>query len=269
MLKPAPNENFIDCTFGCGGHSLEILKKNGSRGRVLGLDRDAEVVQKFKSTPRLTLVCGNFVDLKGIAKAHEFHPVHGILFDLGLSSWQLERSGRGFSFKKNEPLLMNFPDSDLTAQEVVNKWPEHELVRILREYGEERYARRIAQRICRHRQKAVIAATGQLVDIIRQSVPAVYRYKRLHCATKTFQALRIAVNSELDNLRLALPQALDLLEPGGRLVVISFHSLEDRIAKHFFKKLKSLTKKPLQPTDDEIRSNSRSRSAKLRAGVKI
>ncbi|MBZ9573068.1 16S rRNA (cytosine(1402)-N(4))-methyltransferase RsmH, partial [Patescibacteria group bacterium] len=191
----------------------------------------------------------------------------GILFDLGLSSWHLEKSGRGFSFQRNEILDMRYSpkENPLTSQKILNQWKEKEIEKILREYGEERFARKIARKIIEARKKSPIKSTGQLVEIIGSK----------HFTRKTFQALRIAVNDELGNLKKALPQALEILEGGGRMVVISFHSLEDRIVKNFFREeakenhLKILTKKPIIPTTEEIQKNPRSSSAKLRAAIKI
>lgn len=278
-LSPKPGENFVDCTVGGGGHTAAILKKNRPKGKVLGIDHDEEILKKLKVNGRLILVCDNFVNLKNIVKEYNFKPVHGILLDLGLSSWHLEKSGRGFSFQKDEPLLMNYEseikNKILTAREIVNNWPEEELVKIFREYGEERFARRIANQILKTRTVEPIKTTFQLVNIIKRVIPPKYRYSRIHFATRTFQALRIAVNRELENLKKVLPQALELLEKEGRLVVISFHSLEDRIVKNFMRgsakeeHLKILTKKPIISSEEEIKLNPRSRSAKLRAAIKI
>lgn len=276
-LNPQPGENFIDGTVGFGGHALAILEKNKPHGKVLGIEREAKVLDILKNTaptPRLILVCGNFVNLKEIIKKNNFDSVDGILLDLGLSSWQIDKSGYGFSFQKDEPLLMNSSENQLTAERVVNEWSEEELNDIFREYGEERYARSIARVICQIRRLQPIKTTKQLVEAIKQAVPARYQHRRIHFATKTFQALRIVVNNELENLENVLPQTLEVLKSNGRLVVISFHSLEDRIVKHFFREeskkehLEILTKKPIQPTDKEVELNPRSRSAKLRAVVK-
>ena len=278
-LKPKAGENFIDCTVGFGGHAIPILKRIMPNGRVLGIELDEAVLEKLKSqisNKRLILVQGSYADLERVAKKNNFYPVNGILFDLGISSWQIEKSGRGFSFLRDEPLDMRSDKgSRLTAEEIVNQWPEKELVRIFQEYGEERFARRIADSICWVRKNSLIKTTQQLVEAVQRAVPAKYRYRRIHFATRIFQALRIAVNDELNNLKEALPQALEILKKDGRLTVISFHSLEDRIVKNFFREaarkdfLKILTKKPVGPDLEEIKLNPRSRSAKLRAGVKI
>jgi len=274
-LDPQPGENFIDCTFGFGGHTLALLEKNGPDGKVLGIEQDKEVFEKFNHKERLTLVNNNFNNLKKITKDYEYNRVDGILFDLGVSSWHFDQSGRGFTFQVDELLDMRLPGSGLTAEEIVNQWSEKELVRIFKEYGEEKFPGRIARIICQERKNKQIRTTKQLVEIIRQVVPKKYTYGKIHFATKIFQALRIAVNDELNNLKKALPQALEILEPKGRLVVISFHSLEDRIVKNFFRdsakenKLKILSKKPIGPSQEEIELNPRSRSAKLRVSLKI
>ncbi|MBL7053062.1 MAG: 16S rRNA (cytosine(1402)-N(4))-methyltransferase RsmH [Candidatus Portnoybacteria bacterium] len=273
-LNPSPGKNFIDCTIGFGGHALSILEKNKPAGKVLGIDSENKVLEILKekvSDQRLILAQGNFINLKEIAAENKFTLINGILLDLGISSWHFEKSGKGFSFQKNEPLIMNYSGKELTAEEIVNEWTENELMEIFREYGEERYARSIARVICQKRKIEPIKTTDQLVEIIKQAVPGKYRYRRIHFATKTFQALRIAVNDELDNLKKVLPQAIEVLETEGRLVVISFHSLEDRIVKHFFRQaakdgfIKILTKKPIMASQEEIELNPRSRSAKLRA----
>ena len=273
-LDPKPNENFIDCTFGFGGHSLAILKKNKPNGKVLGIELDKKELTQIKPQERLTLIQGNFSDLKEIVEKNNSYPISGVLFDLGLSSWQIEKSGRGFTFQKNEPLDMRFEDSQLTAGEIINNWPEKELENIFKEYGNERYARQIAKDIYQKRQRQKILTTKRLIEIIQGAVPRRYLYARIHFATRVFQALRIAVNDELNNLKKALPQAIEILEPKGRISVISFHSLEDKIVKNFFRDkakgnlLKILTKKPIRPSLEEIKFNPRSRSARLRAAMK-
>ena len=279
-LDPKPNENFIDCTISRGGHALAILEKNGPNGKVLGIDQDIEILQdtryKIQDTRyknRLILVCDNFINLEEIVKQEKFKQVAGILLDIGMSSWHLEESKRGFSFLRDEPLDMRYNfENSLTAERIVNNWPEKKIEEVLKEYGEERFSRKIARKIIEERKKRLIKTTFQLKEIIRQATPVWYHRRKIDPATKTFQALRIAVNNELNNLKAVLPQALDILEPGGRLVIISFHSLEDRIVKNFFKEnrdyLKILIKKPIRPTKEEIEINSRARSAKLRAIIK-
>lgn len=275
-LDPKPNENFIDCTIGEGGHALSILERILPNGKLLGIDRSSEIIQELKIKNNLILVCDNFANLKEIVEREKFRSVQGILFDLGMSNWHLEESKMGFSFLRNEPLDMRYNlESQLTAEKIVNFWSQFELEKILKEYGEEKFARRIAMEIVVSRKLKPIKSTFQLVEIIKKSTPSWYQHKKIHFATKTFQTLRIAVNDELDNLEKALPQAIDVLNRGGRLVVISFHSLEDRIVKNFLKwkseenLIKILTKKPVRPSKEEIKINPRSRSAKLRACLKL
>jgi len=278
FLNPKANENFVDCTIGEGGHALAILERILPNGKLLGIDWTRELIESLMAkagslSKNLILVCDNFANLKNIVERQGLGQVSGVLFDLGLSSWHLEKSGRGFSFSRDEPLDMRF-QGGITAQEIVNWWPQKELERMLKEYGEERFAKRIANEIVRSREKEPITSTLQLVSIVERAVPYWYQKRRIHPATKTFQALRIAVNDELNNLKRALPQAIEVLKPGGRLVVISFHSLEDRVVKNFLREnsrkglLKMLTKKPVKPSAEEVKVNPRSRSARLRAAVK-
>jgi len=282
-LLPEPNENFIDCTIGGGGHTAAILKNNGPEGKVLGIEWDSELYEKLQAAKiknqkskiknRLVLVNDNFANLKNIIEKYNFGPVHGILIDLGISSWHFEESKRGFSFQRDETLDMRLnPEvQEVSAKDILNSRSELEIEKILREYGEEMFARKIARNIVEQRKIEPISTTFQLLKIIKMAVPAWYCHQKINFATRTFQALRIAVNSELENLRRVLPQALDILEPDGRLVVISFHSLEDRIAKFFFREkekeglINILTKKTVKPTLEEIKLNPRSRSARLRA----
>jgi len=280
LLNPKPGENFVDCTLGEGGHSMAMLERNKPHGKVLGIDSDPEILEKLKLKvkdadfkERLVLVCENFANLGTIIRKYDFKPVSGVLFDLGLSSWHLEESGRGFSFLRNEPLDMRYnPSNALTAEAIVNFWSLKEIEKILRLYGQERFSRRIAEEIVKSRP---LKTTVDLVMAVERATPSWYHRGRIHFATKTFQALRIAVNSELENLEKALPQALDIMESGGRLVVIAFHSLEDRIVKNFMRNkakegsLKILTKKPVRPSREEVAENPRSRSARLRAAVKV
>lgn len=278
-LGPRRNENFIDCTIGLGGYALEILKRNGPEGKILGIEIDPVLYKKLKEKEieRLILFNGSYSCLKEIVAKTKFKEISGILYDFGLSSWHLEKSGRGFSFKREEPLIMRYDwrGSGLTAEEILNSWPEEKIEKILKEYGQERFSKKIAKEIVRKRKIKKIEKTTELVEIIKKSVPVWYRKRKIHFATKTFQALRIAVNKELENIKISLPQALEVLKKGGRLVAISFHSLEDRIVKLFFNekekegKLKILTRKPILPTREEIKINPRSRSSKLRAAIKI
>ncbi len=281
-FDPKPNENFIDCTVDGGGHTLAILEKNLPKGKVLGIDADAEMIKNLAAEvnlefrKRLVLACDNFANLKEIVVREKFGPVAGILLDLGMSSWHLEKSGRGFSFLKNEPLDMRYDSKNpLTAEKIVNFWSESDLEKILREYGEEKFSKKIAAGIVRERKTTAIKTTFRLVTIIKNALPPVQRHQKIHCATRIFQALRIAVNNELDNLKKVLPQAMEILRPEGKLLVISFHSLEDGIVKRFFAGLAEsgngitiLTKKPITPSNKEIIINPRSRSAKLRMAQK-
>ena len=282
-LDVGPNENFIDCTVDGGGHASEILRNNGPRGKVLGLDADLEILKETKNLfekkeyrNRVVLLSENFNNLKEAVSKSKFKKVKGILLDLGMSSWHLEKSGRGFSFLKTEPLDMRYnPKNPLTAEKILNFWSESEISRILRDFGEERFAESIAREIVRERKVRPVKSTSQLVKVIQRAVPGKYQYQKSHFATRTFQALRIAVNQELENLTKVLPQTIEVLEHGGRVVVISFHSLEDRIVKNFLKEknrensINILTKKPIGPSQEEIRINPRSRSARLRAAEKI
>ncbi len=272
-LNPQANENFIDCTIGEAGHSLAILERNKPKGKVLGIDWEAENIKKLEED-RLIPVCGNFANLKNIVRQHNFQPISGILLDLGFSSWHTDESGKGFSFQQDEPLIMRYAEDGLTAAEIVNQWPEKEIGDILKEYGEETFARKIAKEIIRQRKIKSIIATTELVETIKKAVPGWYQHKRIHFATRTFQALRIATNQELENLKEVLPQALEILKPEGKLIIISFHSLEDRIVKNFLREkakdniLKIITKKPITASIEEIKFNPRSRSAKMRVGQK-
>lgn len=302
FLKPGRGNYFIDCTLGGAGYSLAIAEKTGE-GRVLSIDLDEAAIKnasqiiKTRGIKNVTLIHDNFKNLSKIVKnaftAKEKSKLAGIVFDLGLSTAQLEDQSRGFSFRADAPLKMNFDRSatSLNAAVILNNWRQDELEKIIKEYGEEKFAKIIARRIVQVRRKEKITTTGQLIKIIKNSLPARHTATgRIHFATKTFQALRIAVNQELENLKEVLPQALELLNPGGRLVTVSYHSLEDRIVKRFLKeeskdclcppsyplcrcghqaKLKILTAKPLGPGDQELAKNPRARSAKLRAAEKI
>ena len=280
-LNPQANRNFIDATAGEGGHGLAILKKNGPNGKLLGIEIDSGVYESLKEkmaemAKRVVLVNDSYINLEKIVKRNDFKPIHGILFDLGICSWHLDTSGKGFSYLKDEPLDMRFDSkSDLTAAEIINTWDIKKIEEILREFGEEKYAHRISLAIKEARKKERIIGTQQLVDILKRTLPKHYDNRKIHFATRTFQALRIAVNNELQTIEEGLEQAIKILEPNGRIVVISFHSLEDRIVKNIFREkakigeLNILTKKPITPCLEEIKNNSRSRSAKLRAAEKI
>ncbi len=275
-LDPKPNENFIDATLGQAGHAKSILMKNAPQGKVLGIERDIVLYQQIGELPRLIAVNDSYVNIKEIVKRHNFKPLKGILADLGLSSWHLDESDRGFSFHRDEPLDMRYKaeGNNLTAAEIVNKWPGKKIEEILKAYGQEKFGGEIAEKIIKEREKEAIKSTFQLVTLIKKAVPEGYR-KKGHPARKTFQALRIAVNDELRNLGIFLPKALEILEKEGKLLIISFHSLEDKITKNFFKEnqkkglLKIINKKPIIPSSEEVGINPRSRSAKLRIIEKI
>lgn len=281
-LNPGQNENFVDCTIGEGGHSEEILKKNGPEGKVLGIDVDPLQISsaqwlQSQFQDRIILVNDSYANLKEIVERKNFEPVNGILLDLGMSSAQLQGTEKGFSFKMDQGLDMRYNEQMgfLTAEKIVNEWPEEEIEKVLKNYGEEKFARKIANNIVEKRKQGRIKTTFQLIDVIKEVVPPAYRKGKLHFATKTFQALRIAVNDELESIKRVLPQAISVLSPGGRLAVISFHSLEDRIVKNFFtqaakkQEVQILTKKPATGSRKEIKENPRARSAKLRALYKI
>lgn len=303
-LHPENGQFFIDCTLGGAGYTIEIAKRVGEEGKVLAIDLDEMAIknaQQLISNLNLTniiLVNDNFKNLPKITKKYfkkerEAGEFSGIVFDLGLSSAQLEDKNRGFSFRLAAPIDMAFGSSasGRKTEEIVNNWPEKDLAKIIREYGEERFAKRIAAAIVKKRKSERIKTTGELVEIIKEALPQRYFINsKIHPATRTFQALRIATNDELINLKEALPAALSLLKNGGCLAVVSFHSLEDRIVKNFFKQeardclcppalpvcqcghkaqLKILTKKIIRPGEDEIKLNPRARSARLRVAEKI
>ncbi len=339
-LSPQPGEDFIDATWGDGGHALEILKRTAPAGKLLGIDWDlsislirpiglmgqgglgletrsenltaseplaptetselsdakvGEVRSGIEPGPysakasrgqpfngRLFLEVGNFADIEKISSKYFPEGVDGVLFDFGFRSYHIDESGRGFSYLKNEPLDMRYhstqinadqtqidAEKSLTAADIVNSWPEKELERIFKEFGEERQAKRIAKAIAETRKQKRIRTTGELVEIINKSNRSYKTYSRI------FQALRIAVNNELENIKLGLAGAWRILKPGGRLAAISFHSLEDRLVKNFFNEKKRsgegevLTRKPITPTAEEVANNKRARSAKLRAISKL
>lgn len=283
LLVRGTNRTYLDCTVGYSGHAEKILEASGSNSRLIGFDRDEVAIAASREKlarfgGRVLLFHGHFVDLKQHLTLSGISQVDGILFDLGVSSPQLEEPARGFSFQEDGPLDMRMDQSmSGTAAELVNRWPEAQLADTIFQFGEERFSRRIARAIVCARQRHPLATTKELVSVIEGAVPSNYRHGRLHCATRTFQALRIAVNQELDCLEPALRDAVDVLSPGGRLCVISFHSLEDRIVKHTLRTLSStddptlvvLTKKPQVPSREESGRNPRSRSAKLRAAQRV
>jgi 16S rRNA (cytosine1402-N4)-methyltransferase len=290
-LQPQRGGYFVDCTVGLGGHAAAILEKISLSGRLLGVDADPEAIRLSQDKlvdygEAITLVNDNFINLEDICERYHFHPVDGILFDLGVSSLQLDTAERGFSFHLDAPLNMRFDAGQgLTASDIVNNFSEQELAKLIEKYGEERHSRRIARNIVQNRP---IATTVELACLIEQASRG--KRARIHPATRTFMALRIAVNSELQNLELALQQTINLLRPGGRLIVISYHSLEDRIVKRFMRDaassclcppgtvmcrcghkptLKLISRKVIKPTSLETESNPRSRSAKLRIAERL
>lgn len=268
----------VDCTVGYGGHAEMLLTASPVGTRVVGLDQDSQAIEFSQRRlnrfgDRIVLRQGNYRELKSHLAEAGITKVDGVLFDFGVSSPQLDDPSRGFSFQREGPLDMRMDQTvGKTAADLVNCSPEHELADIIFQYGEERYARRIARAIVQERQRHPIETTGVLASIIARSVPTSYRHGRIHCATRTFQALRIAVNHELEFLEPSLRDATDVLAVGGRVCAIAFHSLEDRIVKHTFRSLSHgpgatlsiLTKKPVLPSGAECEANPRSRSAKLR-----
>jgi len=277
-------DTVIDATLGGGGHTALIGKLVGKTGSILAVDRDSQTLKeaslRLKALPcQKIFKVANFSELETVWRTSGLNQPQAIIFDLGLSSDQLEQSGRGFSFSRSEPLMMTFNtkphEEDLTAWKIVNYWSEKEIKKILIDFGEERFADRIAFNIIRARKKSSINTTDELVEIIKQVIPVWYQKRRLHFATKTFQALRIAVNDELKSLEQGLVGAWTILKPTGRLAVISFHGLEAKMIKNFFRQLKQagqgelITKKVIKPDRQEILSNPRSRSAQLRIIKKL
>ena len=273
----------MDCTIGQGGLAAGILDAASPNGMVIGIDRDEEALAMTRErlrhfTTRLKLIHGNFRDIKEHVRTAGISHVDGIVFDLGVSSVQLNDTRRGFSFMAEGPLDMRMDRGrGATAAQLLERLPEIELSNIIFQYGEERYARRIARSIVRARALGSLRTTTDLVSAIRSAVPASYRHGRIHFATRTFQALRVAVNDELSVLATAFRDAADVLLPGGRLCIISFHSLEDRIAKHTIRELSqgaspvliARTKKPVTASVEERAANPRSRSAKLRIAERL
>lgn len=298
-LAPQEGDIIIDCTLGGGGYTMEILNRVGNSGNVLSIDADMIAINNQKKRiinnkiRNNILVNDNFGNLAEIIEENlKDKEINGIVFDLGISSAQLDDEERGFSFNSDAPLKMEFGESSKNKTvDIINEWSLDELTNIIREFGEERFARGIAKGIVEARNLKKIETTAQLVEIISANVPKSYRYnKRLHFATRTFQALRIATNDELESIRKALDVAIDSLSPKGRVVVVSFHSLEDRIVKHLFRteskdcicpsnyldcqcnhkaKVKIINKKIIIPSDSEVNDNPRARSAKMRVAEKI
>lgn len=288
-----PHGTYIDCTLGGGGHLRYLIHQLAADARVIALDKDIDILAKTRSDLKelnVTLIESDFRYLKEVLQNLGIDLVDGIMMDLGVSSFQLDTAERGFSFHEDAPLDMRMNrNQPLTAEYIVNNYDENEIADILFKYGEENYARLISRAIINYREKRAIENTLELADIIKEAVPAKYRREK-HPARKSFQALRIAVNDELGALREVLPQAIDVLKPGGRLCVISFHSLEDRMVKQFIKEksitctcppsfpvcicgqkpqLKLITRKPISASTEECDHNIRARSAKLRVAARL
>lgn len=288
-LRLKPGDNVIDCTLGDGGHAEAVLEKTSPGGMVLGIDADPESLLRakrylYRFEDRLVCVRDNFMNLKEIVKTNAFGPVNGIIMDFGWSTPQFEERGRGFSFEKDEPLDMRYTPvngDSRTAEAIINEYSVDELVSIFKKYGEEELGREIAEEIVEQRKYFPIKTTSDLSALILKA----YRTKLhtdkevpwiggIHPATKVFQALRIEVNQELEVIKQALPQAVEIMSPGSRLAVITFHSLEDRIVKHYFQTLPTISfilinKKPIIASEEELHNNRRARSAKLRILEKI
>jgi len=296
ILNPTPGGVYVDATLGGGGHFKEIIKQAKNKGTFIGIDQDEAAIVNARRVfaeheGDIRLIHDNFSNIKKIIKDNNINAIDGILFDLGVSSYQLDEGSRGFSYMQDSALDMRMDKRNpLSAKDVVNEMPRDELKRIIMEYGEEPWAGRIADFICERRKHREITTTGELVQIIKDAIPAKARRKGGHPARKTFQALRIYVNKELEILEASIKDAVELLKPEGRICVISFHSLEDRIVKDTFKFLatdcicpkealictcnhvktiKIITPKPIYPSQTEIDSNPRARSAKLRAAEKL
>ncbi|MCI9340262.1 MAG: 16S rRNA (cytosine(1402)-N(4))-methyltransferase RsmH [Dorea sp.] len=290
-LNIRPDGIYADGTLGGGGHSFEVCRRLGEKGSIVGIDQDAAAIEAASGRlkdfgEKVTIVRSNYCDMK--SRLHELgiDKVDGIILDLGVSSYQLDTADRGFSYREDAPLDMRMDTRQaMTARDIVNDYSEMELYRVIRDYGEDKFARNIARHIVTAREKKPIKTTGQLTEIIRESIPMKYQKKGGHPAKRTFQAVRIELNRELEVLRDSLDDMIELLNPGGRLCIITFHSLEDRIVKSAFKKNENpcvcppdfpvcvcgkvskgsiVTRKPILPSREEMESNSRSKSAKLR-----
>ncbi len=280
-LSPKPGGVYVDATLGLGGHATEILRCIGPRGQLIGIDRDAKSLERAKEklAPYLdqcTFIHGNYSQMDAFLKNLNINQVDGILIDLGISSFQLDDPLRGFSLQANGPLDMRMNQEEgRSAFDVINSYSPDELISIFQDFGEERYSKRIVRHLVNRRDEHPIESTKELAEIIIRAVPFGGGGQRIHPATRVFQAIRIAVNKELESLQEALNKSMDLLTVGGRIAVISFHSLEDRIVKNIFREFKGkniveiLTKKPLRPTEEEVSLNGRARSARLRVAERI
>ncbi|MGI6085125.1 MAG: 16S rRNA (cytosine(1402)-N(4))-methyltransferase RsmH [Acetivibrionales bacterium] len=298
FLKIRQDGVYVDGTLGGGGHSSEIIKRLGSKGTLIGTDQDENAIEAAKrkfssidSKEKVIIEHTNFENIREVLKARKIGSVDGVLLDLGVSSHQLDEGERGFSYQHDAPLDMRMnQNDDFDARTLVNTWSKDDIARIIREYGEERWAARIAEFIVRSREVQKISTTGQLVDIIKSAIPASARREGPHPAKRTFQALRIAVNRELEVLENTLEIITEVLNIGGRIAIITFHSLEDRIVKKAFQKqsqgcvcpgdfpkcvcgfkpkLRVITRKPITPSEKELDENPRARSAKLRVAEKL
>ncbi|MDD5547350.1 MAG: 16S rRNA (cytosine(1402)-N(4))-methyltransferase RsmH [Candidatus Pacebacteria bacterium] len=278
LLDPKQGEFFIDGTLGGGGHSKIILDKIGKTGKLLVVDLDKKATDQFKeetAAENVIIANDNFAKLPEILKKHKLRRADGLILDLGFSSDQIELSGRGFSFLRDEPLLMTYSDENEPLYQLLTRMKQEEIEAVIRDYGDERYAGRIAREIREKiRRREIIRSSKELADLIKRAVPANYEHGRIHPATRTFQAFRIYANKEVENLESVLANIGKIVTKGGRVAVISFHSLEDRIVKNYFRnyakeqKVEILTDKPVTASIAEVSQNPRSRSAKLRA-VKI
>lgn len=294
LLNVNEKGTYVDATLGGGGYALRILSKIGPCGTLVCIDQDAEAIENFRNYAKaknVFLIKENFKNIKRVLRELEIERIDGIIYDLGVSTHQLQKGSRGFSFSHDGPLDMRMDEeTGLTAAEFVNDLPEEELRKIFKEFGEEKFSKRIARELAAARVRKKILTTKDLVEVIRKSVPSKFKTGKTHFATRVFQALRIAVNGELENLGKALNDSIELLKPGGRIAVVAYHSLEDRIVKRMFKiksgkcacdnvmfactcakenKLKILTIKPVTPKEEEVRKNPRARSGKLRCAEKI
>ena len=290
-LNVKPDGIYVDGTLGGGGHSYEVCTRLGAKGSIIGIDQDEAAIEaasiRLKDFgEKVTIVRSNYCDMK--SRLHELgiDKVDGIMLDLGVSSYQLDTADRGFSYREDAPLDMRMDQrSEMTARDIVNDYSEMDLYRVIRDYGEDKFAKNIARHIVRERAKRPIETTGELTEVIRHAIPMKFQKKTGHPAKRTFQAIRIELNRELDVLRDSLDDMIDMLNPGGRLCIITFHSLEDRIVKSAFKKNEKpctcpsdfpvcvcgkvskgrvITRKPILPSEEEMEVNSRSKSAKLR-----
>lgn len=298
FLNIRPNGIYVDGTLGGAGHSSEILKRLGPEGLLIGIDQDQNAIDaaskkllSIETTAKFVIKHTNFENTREAIEEQKINSVDGVLLDLGVSSYQLDEGERGFSYQHDAPLDMRMnQDDDFDAQDLVNTWSREDITRVIRDYGEEKWASRIAQFIVKNRETQKIKTTGELVDIIKAAIPASARREGPHPAKRTFQAIRIAVNRELEVLENLLADVTEVLKPGGRLVILTFHSLEDRIVKKAFQrlaqgctcprdlpicvcggkpKIRVITRKPVTASENELSQNPRARSCKLRAAEKL